>query len=292
MPRFSKFNEEKIGGYPGAVLKASRSLRGLLSAPERWAYQAGVLDIGRLTLPRFLGLGAPQGGSKWLHVNLQSHPGLFLPEGEKELHYFDRNFQKPLSSYAARFRAAGSRVPGEITPGYSVLDRRQIRFISRIMPEVRLVYILRNPVEQRLSMARRALSKESANPFVLLPERRVLDLLMNANGKPGRYEPGLQRHQYARILENWWSVFAREQMLLGFFEEIRTHPADLLQRVAAHVGAKLVPEWRGVSVDRAVNANPQVEVPERYVDFLRTRYRNEIEELYQLLGDSVAGWRS
>ncbi len=62
-------------------------------------------------LPAFLGIGAQKSGTTWLHARLREHPSIYLPE-EKEQHYFDWNFHRPLAEYARVFRPAGERLAG------------------------------------------------------------------------------------------------------------------------------------------------------------------------------------
>jgi hypothetical protein len=103
-----------------------------------------------LRLPSFLIIGAMRSGTTSLHRYLLEHPAVFLPRA-KEMHFFDDRYNLGLEWYASQFSIAGpeSRI-GEATPNYMhdpvALDR-----ISKIMPEARLVVILRNPVDRAYS---------------------------------------------------------------------------------------------------------------------------------------------
>ena len=120
----------------------------LRSAIEKPLQRCGLFRPA--TLPSFLGIGAQKSGTTWLHARLREHPSLFLP-AEKELHYFDWNFHRPLHGYARRFADAGDRLPGEITPGYGMLSPDRISFVARVLPGVRLIYLMRDPVERAWS---------------------------------------------------------------------------------------------------------------------------------------------
>ena len=84
-------------------------LRYVYSRLEKPAYARGWLSTRGLTLPDFLGIGAQKAGTTWLHENLRCHPSLYLPD-EKELHYFDWHFHRPLRWYAGHFRQGAGRV--------------------------------------------------------------------------------------------------------------------------------------------------------------------------------------
>ena len=103
-------------------------------------------------LPDFLGIGAQKAGTTWLHENLRCHPELYLPDA-KELHYFDWDFHQSLRSYAEHFRDGADRVKGEITPGYSILSSIRIALIKDLMPDLRLLFLVRNPISRAWSQA-------------------------------------------------------------------------------------------------------------------------------------------
>ena len=91
---------------PGLPARLLRRGSRLAADVERALYRYGLLSPARVPFPDFLGIGAQKAGTTWLHENLRRHPELFLPE-EKELHYFDRQWVRPLRHYSAAFREAG-----------------------------------------------------------------------------------------------------------------------------------------------------------------------------------------
>ena len=129
------------------------SLRRRLPSPEKWLYRVGLRDASRLTLPDLLCIGAQKGGTTWLHHNLEAHPGIFVPRHVKEVHYFDFFYRRSLADYAAVFAEGRDRVKCDVTPNYGRLQPARIRFVRSAMPDVRLVFVMRNPVERAWSQA-------------------------------------------------------------------------------------------------------------------------------------------
>ena len=119
---------------------------------EHWAYRQGLLSPRALSLPHFLGIGAVKAGTTWLYRNLRCHPELYLPH-PKEVHYFDQRFDRGLRFYAGKFEDGRARVRGEITPAYSALPPDRIRFIRSVMPDLKLIFLMRNPVDRAWSHA-------------------------------------------------------------------------------------------------------------------------------------------
>jgi hypothetical protein len=132
-----------------------RKIRSLGSLYGRWqnrAYGLGLLAANHLPLPHFLGIGAQKAGTTWLHANLRRHPDVFVAD-PKELHHFDETFHRGLRFYAGHFTPGRHQVRGEITPAYGILPVERIRFIRTVMPEVKLIFLMRNPIDRAWSHA-------------------------------------------------------------------------------------------------------------------------------------------
>lgn len=133
---------------------------------EKTQYALGIRSTNGLCLPDFLGIGAQKAGTTWLHENLCHHPDLYLPE-PKELHYFDWGFHRSLRHYSDIFKRGCNRVKGEITPGYSIIPVERMRFIRTIMPDVRLIFLMRNPIDRAWSQALMNLVKLPNGAYLL-----------------------------------------------------------------------------------------------------------------------------
>src|SRR5690349_3699828 len=119
----------------------------------------GVTSPRRL-LPDFLIIGAQRGGTTSLYNYLQAHPNIHSAS-IKEVHFFDRKFQKGVhwyrahfpmrltKVYAGRFRHEGF-VTGEASPAYLFHPQVPER-IARLLPRVKLIVLLRNPVDRAYS---------------------------------------------------------------------------------------------------------------------------------------------
>ena len=80
---------------------------------------------------------------------------MFVPE-RKELAYFGMLSRwVDLPWYARQFRPAGGRLAGEASPSYALLPVRTIRLIRDLLPDLKLIYLMRNPVPRAWSHAYR-----------------------------------------------------------------------------------------------------------------------------------------
>ena len=93
-------------------------------------------------------------GTTSLHSYMSQHPDIYMPGGKgQETHYFDNpvNYKKGLSWYSEKFSAASDQqVIGQTRPIYMFLDYVPKR-IYEVMPDAKLLFILRNPIDRAYS---------------------------------------------------------------------------------------------------------------------------------------------
>ncbi len=262
---------------PGSAGWALRAARRRVADASRRAAAAGVLRPGRL--PSFLGIGAQKSGTTWLHANLSAHPEIFLPEA-KELHWLDWNWHRTPRAYARWFEAAGDRLAGEITPAYAIADSARIRAAVAVLPEVRAIYLVRDPVERAWSQAVMNLHRHGE---VAPDEATLLEHLAS--------EPVLARSRHSSAIDRWSEAIGQERLLIGFFEEVGSDPEGLLRRTLRFLGVDPDPEVE-FPLRRVVNRGDGVEMPEAARRLLVDRLADELIELERRFGEPAAGWRA
>jgi hypothetical protein len=103
-----------------------------------------------MRLPEFLGIGAEKCATTWLFRCLREHPQIYLPR-IKEVHFFDREYDRGIEWYA-KFFVAGlmAKCVGEVSPQY-FHDPLCAQRIAKIIPNVKLILCLRNPIDRAYS---------------------------------------------------------------------------------------------------------------------------------------------
>jgi len=182
-------------------------------------------------LPKFLGIGAQKGGTTTLQCLLEQHPQVFVPP-RKELHYFSLHYGEGEAWYRRQFADARSnQLCGEITPYYLFHPVAPQR-VKALLPNVKLIVLLRDPVERTLSQVfhSRRLGLEP------LPLEAALDaeierlkgaeaLLDSPNGRHQSHQEHsyVARSRYELQLQRWSSLFPRDQFFVqrseDFFEQ-------------------------------------------------------------------------
>jgi hypothetical protein len=271
-----------------------RKLRSITTTADRWLYLNNFRSAHNLTLPHFIGLGPGQSGSTWLFEQLSRHPDIFLPS-KKELNYFNRNLHRySLSSYAANFKPGGNCITGEISPGYSVLRGDRIQFLKKMIPEVRLILTVRNPVDRSWSAARRLMERFNFNledfDDTELMKYFSSEWAYSIKGVKriwGDFEPGLLEGQYSRIIKHWLRYCTEEQLLVVFFKQLVEEPQTYLETICRHIGANADFKWNQDELHTKINANPDQKITPRFQHILETLYQDEIAWLKQRFGETA-----
>lgn len=271
------------------AVKVKRRARMTASSAALWnfdklGYRFGLLSAADLTLPDFLGIGAQKAGTTWLSANLRCHPQLFLPE-KKELHYFNLYFYTRLSRYASRFTAGEGKIKGEVTPAYGILPPQKIRFIKQTMPAVKLILILRNPIDRAWSRAKMVLCGPGTKNIDLndFSEREIFTALAHRSSQA--------RGEYLEIIDSWMRHFPPRQIHICFYEDLSQRPKEFLEGIFQFLGVRADVDWNKFPSRTVIGGGAKSEIPDRYRGFLEDLYRNRIEALYQRFGTPVQGWR-
>ncbi|WP_167305784.1 sulfotransferase family protein [Nocardioides euryhalodurans] len=101
-------------------------------------------------LPTFLVIGAAKSGTSSLSSYLRSHPEVFMSR-PKELHFFTNGWQRGLEHYESFFAdSEGFPARGEASTSYTQAPRYDgvPERIVGVLPDVKLVYLIRNPVQR------------------------------------------------------------------------------------------------------------------------------------------------
>lgn len=266
----------------------------------------GVTSPLRL-LPDFLIIGTQRGGTTSLYHYLQAHPCIG-PASTKEVHFFDMRFHKGLAWYRGHFpsrieqyaveQAHGhSLVTGEATALYLFHPHAPKR-VAEALPFVKLIVLLRNPVNRALSHyyhaikhGQETLSFEEAiqgEEQRTAQEREKLLADERYESLAYRHRSYLTRGIYVDQLQVWMNLFAREQFLILKSEDFYADPDATLKLVLAFLN---VPETKlqlSKQAYQAHNANTYPEMEPALRKRLIAYFEPHNARLYDYLGLNFA----
>lgn len=183
-------------------------------------------------LPDFLGLGTQKGGTSTLHALLKTHPDVFLP-ARKEVHYFSLHAHQPTHWYANHYvEAKQDQRCGDITPYYLFHPEAPER-IHALLPGVKMIVLLRDPVERCLSQVfhARRLGFEALEPEAALAAEA--ERLASGNADSLQKHSYQARSRYLEQLERYESLFPPQQLLVLQSEDLFLNTTKSWQKILA-----------------------------------------------------------
>ncbi|WBU63463.1 sulfotransferase domain-containing protein [Paracoccus aerodenitrificans] len=174
-------------------------------------------------LPSFIIAGAAKSATTWLQQSLQQSRTIFMPDHEP--HFFARNYQRGMEYYHAEFaEAPKDALRGEKSNSYLTMPAAAAR-IHRHIPEVRLIFQLRDPVARAYS------------DYAMLFRRGEVDDNIRRHLDPDRAanERFLNDGLYAEHLQRFYDLFSREQILVLRYEDISRDAVGQLDSMRQHL---------------------------------------------------------
>lgn len=176
-------------------------------------------------LPTFVVIGAAKAGTTSLWYYLRAHPQVFMcSPKEPEFFVSEGSWARGIDWYRTLFaEGAAATAVGEASTSYSWFPRHKWvpGRMREIIPEVRLVYLIRNPIDRMISMFRFRVD--------LGLETRSID---EALTDPLYVEPSL----YAMQIDQYLEHFDRTQLLVLTSDELSTRRDETLGRVYRFIG--------------------------------------------------------
>ncbi len=182
--------------------------------------------------------------------------------------------------YFSLFRPADGKLKGEITPSYSILDLRDVAHIRGIVPDLKIIMILRNPIERAWSHLR----------FIsMLGMFKDINDLDKARQFIDSDDQSL-RGDYVRTLDIWHACFPEEQIYIGFFEDVQRDPGKLITDIYNFLGVHSRFAVDRMKVKTKVNAAKSVNMPAEISYYLAEKYHPMLKKLTAMVGGYSIAW--
>jgi Sulfotransferase family len=229
-----------------------------------WRFNARARDDGekkrlsaRHAQPDFMCIGAHKSGTTWLYQQLDAHPDFWMPP-VKELHYFDQlsrvdrsapprcreerdlRFLESLNSLSAKadidlenygrlFEPKGSLLSGDISPNYSTLSSKLIRQIVGYFPNLKVIFLARDPVERVWSHLSMEVRSRKIEPF----DATDIDVVNQYLLRRGM----LLRSYPSSVVAQWKRYVHPDRFRVYFFDDLQRNPTELQRSILHFLGA-------------------------------------------------------
>lgn len=189
--------------------------------------------------------------------------------------YYNDNWYSNLFSHSVSYS-----VSGEITPAYSMLEPDDINHVRKVNPDMKIIFLIRNPIERAWSAirfddgkGRLGINLESSDEIILALKSKSVVL----------------RGDYERTLENYLKYFDSSQILVCFYDAIKNDPTKLLLDITNFLNVSAFGEG-SVNYRKRVNPSKPREIPRDVKNYLHETYSPMIDRLAKSLGSYANIW--
>jgi Sulfotransferase family len=261
--------------------------------------------------PNFLCVGAHKGGTTWLYQQLDSHPDFWMPP-VKELHYFDQlsrvprstsprcrderdlRFLESLDSLSARpdvdlenygrlFEPKGPLLSGDISPNYSTLSGKLIRQIVRCFPNLKVIFLARDPVQRFWSHLSMEVHYRQIESFDATNIHEVNRNLLRR---------GMRLRSYpTAVVARWERYVHPDRFRIYFFDDLQRNPTELRRSILDFLGAD--PDKPASQVPADYNSWAGMEkllLTEKVRSHLAQFFKKELKVCAARLGGAARDW--
>ena len=252
-------------------------------------------------IPRFIIIGVTRGGTTSLYNYLTDHPCI-MPPVWNEIGFFDQNFHRGINWYKSHFPFKLSKyhlekkfrkdfTTGDATPVYINHPEAPLR-IKKTIPNVKLIVLLRNPVERAYSQFHNATRlgrekgtfEEAVNE--LIEEREKIEkenLLSNSKNYKKIYHSRayLSNGIYIDQIKLWFENFSKNQILVIKSEDMYADPPSVVSKTFDFLD---LPKWDLKEYKKynflGYEKEMQIETRKKLIEF----FKPHNEKLYDYLG--------
>lgn len=162
---------------------------------------------------------------------------------------------------------------GEATASYATLPITMIEDIVLLNPEIKIILMVRDPVQRAWSHAKKDLVRDTHNRDGVEPSHEDFQQFFSSD-----YQLGCGR--YSEMINSWNQCLPRGALFVGNYHDISSRPAYLVQNILDHLGVTSpLPDYVSERLGKPVNPTQGLAIPEELNDYLETLFADQKEWL-------------
>ena len=248
-------------------------------------------------LPDFIVIGVGRGATTTLHHNLSKNPCLFSASYD-ETGFFDDNYHLGLNWYRSLFPTKFIKnktiknhkkfLSYEVTPTY-IRRPWTAKRIKKTLPNVKLIAILRNPVDRAYSHYNMSISEGNyKNSFEDVVNKNLKELKELSSYDKGSDEyfkifvenSHISRGFYAEQLKIWLNIFDDKQIHITSTENLASNPQKTFSNIFNFLE---IPDYKLEKLENKRKGNylpMEKDIREKLLNY----FKPYNEELFELIG--------
>jgi len=239
----------------------------------------------------FLVIGVQKSGTSALDFYLRNHSEIGMGN-KKELHFFDtdsyfRNSKVDYSIYHNQFTFnQENKIYGEITPSY-IYWKNSIKRIKEYNPNIKIITLLRNPIERAYSHWNMSIKKKNENEdFITCIKKQIIEINENRciQNLPNSY---VDRGLYLKQIKEVMHHFSSDQLMFIKYEDFLSNQEKTLKKVFSFLNIEGMFNFQFQKKNK-FNYSDNITREEK--NTLLHFYKDEIKEIEELLDWDCKDW--
>lgn len=170
-------------------------------------------------------------------------------------------------------RGQPHQVAGEVTPGYSMLSKADVAKVKQVNPHLKIIFIMRNPIERDWSAYLMRLRKHQLN---------YSDVNDDYVYRFFEFDGCRMKGDYLSTLLHWQAHFPKDQLFIGYYEDVKQNARQFLNQIFHFLGVDEVSQWDKYPLDRIFNKSKKLPIPERFEKYLSDKYAADLLRIYEM----------
>lgn len=183
--------------------------------------------------------------------------------------------------YLSMFNLADGEFTGEISPQYFFLPESQITHMQQLLPKLKVIILLRNPIDWCWSFARMTiLNKRQLSE---IPQSQIFEF----------FEEKIKRNKFAPAIKRWQEHFPSEQLYIGFYDKLNEKPLEMHGEICKflEIDQQRTPERILNGLSKRINKGQSLSLPDDFARHLAYGWKEDVEELSRLFSPYPQKWK-
>ncbi|MDJ0742800.1 MAG: sulfotransferase [Xenococcaceae cyanobacterium MO_167.B27] len=184
--------------------------------------------------------------------------------------------------YESLFHMGAGKKIGEVTPEYSILNEDSVSHVHQLMPNAKIIFMMRNPIQRAWSHSVKKLVRDRGKKIESVTEAEFINHFENSKSQ--------LKSNYLRTIKIWKKYYPEEQFMTIFYEEVTDSPQELLIRIFDFIEVSVCDKCLKKAFKKTkTSANPGY-IPSNLANHLAHIYYEQIEQLDKNFGGYTSTW--
>lgn len=159
------------------------------------------------------------------------------------------------------------KTSGDVTPTYGLINEKGVSRVKDLLPDVKLIFILREPVERAWSQYRMKIRDENLKPSSLR-EDEIISFLSQ--------KPQLRRGRYKETIDMWSEYYTNKNILILTYDLLKYDRILFLKEVLKFLNKDLS-NLNNIDVNIISNYSDKVQLSPNVREVLIKIHKEDIE---------------